>query len=111
MTSLLSTSNQQAGTGAGSGLSHLVQHNSHHHSSGRMHMHNQTSMQQQFLPHTDPSHTGGSSSGNSNSGTNKKSSRHNGEEGGGRGSILRVPQYTLNDVKFVEELGEGAFGT
>lgn len=111
MTSLLSTSNQQAGVGAGSGLSHLVQHNSHHNSSGRMHMHNQTSMQQQFLPHTDPCHTGGSSSGNSNSGTNKKSSRHNGEEGGGRGSVSRVPQYTLNDVKFVEELGEGAFGT
>lgn len=25
-------------------------------------------------------------------------------------SILRVPQYTLQDVHFVEELGEGAFG-
>ena len=25
-------------------------------------------------------------------------------------SILRIPQYTLKDVKFVEELGEGAFG-
>lgn len=25
-------------------------------------------------------------------------------------SILRIPQYTLQDVKFVEELGEGAFG-
>lgn len=27
-----------------------------------------------------------------------------------RGSVLRVSQYSLNDVKFVEELGEGAFG-
>lgn len=25
-------------------------------------------------------------------------------------AILRVPQYRLEDVKFVEELGEGAFG-
>lgn len=25
-------------------------------------------------------------------------------------AILRVPQYSLEDVKFVEELGEGAFG-
>ena len=25
-------------------------------------------------------------------------------------SILRIPQYTLQDVRFVEELGEGAFG-
>lgn len=25
-------------------------------------------------------------------------------------AILRVPQYKLEDVKFVEELGEGAFG-
>lgn len=30
--------------------------------------------------------------------------------GGGRNSVIRVPQYTLLDVKFVEELGEGAFG-
>lgn len=28
----------------------------------------------------------------------------------GRNSALRVTQYTLGDVKFVEELGEGAFG-
>lgn len=25
-------------------------------------------------------------------------------------AILRVPQYKLEDVRFVEELGEGAFG-
>lgn len=25
-------------------------------------------------------------------------------------AILRVPQYRLEEVKFVEELGEGAFG-
>lgn len=24
----------------------------------------------------------------------------------GRGSILKIPQYTLHDVKFLEELGE-----
>lgn len=30
--------------------------------------------------------------------------------GGGRNSVIRIPQYTLVDVKFVEELGEGAFG-
>lgn len=28
----------------------------------------------------------------------------------GRGSILKIPQYKLQDVKFLEELGEGAFG-
>lgn len=28
----------------------------------------------------------------------------------GRNSALRVTQYQLSDVKFVEELGEGAFG-
>lgn len=33
-----------------------------------------------------------------------------GESSGGRNAIHRVAQYTLNDVKFVEELGEGAFG-
>ncbi|XP_037928086.1 tyrosine-protein kinase transmembrane receptor Ror [Teleopsis dalmanni] len=27
-----------------------------------------------------------------------------------KSSLLRVPQYTLQDVEFVEELGEGAFG-
>lgn len=27
-----------------------------------------------------------------------------------RNSLLRVPQFTLQDVEFVEELGEGAFG-
>lgn len=27
-----------------------------------------------------------------------------------RSSLLRVPQYTLQDMEFVEELGEGAFG-
>ncbi|XP_054742256.1 tyrosine-protein kinase transmembrane receptor Ror [Anastrepha obliqua] len=27
-----------------------------------------------------------------------------------RSSLLRVPQYTLQDLEFVEELGEGAFG-
>lgn len=27
-----------------------------------------------------------------------------------RSSLLRVPQFTLQDVEFVEELGEGAFG-
>lgn len=27
-----------------------------------------------------------------------------------RNSLLRVPHYTLQDVEFVEELGEGAFG-
>lgn len=31
--------------------------------------------------------------------------------GGRNNSVLRVTQYTLNDVRFVEELGEGAFGT
>lgn len=30
---------------------------------------------------------------------------------GRNNSALRVPQYTLGDVRFVEELGEGAFGT
>lgn len=30
--------------------------------------------------------------------------------GGRNNSALRVAQYTLNDVRFVEELGEGAFG-
>lgn len=29
---------------------------------------------------------------------------------GGRNSVLRVAQYKLTDVRFVEELGEGAFG-
>jgi receptor tyrosine kinase-like orphan receptor 1 len=28
----------------------------------------------------------------------------------GRGNVLRIPQYTLQEVRFVEELGEGAFG-
>lgn len=28
-----------------------------------------------------------------------------------RNSLLRVAHYTLHDVEFVEELGEGAFGT
>jgi receptor tyrosine kinase-like orphan receptor 1 len=28
-----------------------------------------------------------------------------------RGSILRIPQYSLQSVRFIEELGEGAFGT
>lgn len=28
----------------------------------------------------------------------------------GRNNIMRIQQYNLNDVKFVEELGEGAFG-
>lgn len=27
-----------------------------------------------------------------------------------KNSLLRVPHYTLQDVEFVEELGEGAFG-
>lgn len=34
----------------------------------------------------------------------------NGQQNSGRSSSLRVPQYTLQDVEFVEELGEGAFG-
>lgn len=28
-----------------------------------------------------------------------------------RTSLLKIPHYTLQDVEFVEELGEGAFGT
>lgn len=27
-----------------------------------------------------------------------------------RTSLLKIPHYTLQDVEFVEELGEGAFG-
>lgn len=27
-----------------------------------------------------------------------------------RSSLLKIPHYTLQDVEFVEELGEGAFG-
>lgn len=42
----------------------------------------------------------------------KKHSRQNSTDGEGhrRNSVLRIPQYSLKDVKFVEELGEGAFG-
>lgn len=45
-------------------------------------------------------------------GCNQSATTANGGGGSnnGRGSALRVPQYTLQDVKFVEELGEGAFG-
>ncbi|KAJ6641007.1 Tyrosine-protein kinase transmembrane receptor Ror, partial [Pseudolycoriella hygida] len=32
------------------------------------------------------------------------------QQSSGRNTALRVTQYTLGDVKFVEELGEGAFG-
>lgn len=28
-----------------------------------------------------------------------------------RSALLKIPHYTLQDVEFVEELGEGAFGT
>lgn len=75
----------------------IAQHNSRP-SSGR----------QQY--NADLVHTGSASRHSSLS--NKKHSRHNNGdgEGNGRNSVLRVPQYTLNDVKFVEELGEGAFG-
>lgn len=27
-----------------------------------------------------------------------------------RSSLFKIPHYTLQDVEFVEELGEGAFG-
>lgn len=103
MTSLLSTSHQNSNFVTNQ--NHFVQQNSLQ-SSGR-HL-NQICNQQQFLVNTDSVHPiSGSTSRNSTLGKNK-STRH--DEGGGRNSVLRVPQYTLNNVKFVEELGEGAFG-
>ena len=46
-----------------------------------------------------------------NGGSVRGGSENGGATGSGRNLALRVTQYTLNDVQFVEELGEGAFGT
>ncbi|XP_055382066.1 tyrosine-protein kinase transmembrane receptor Ror isoform X2 [Condylostylus longicornis] len=49
--------------------------------------------------------------GNSNHHHNNQNNPVNGQQNTNRGAnSLRVPQYTLQDVEFVEELGEGAFG-
>lgn len=119
MTSLLATTNHQGNPNI---VNNTANNKSPQHQQAHRRSQQQLAMQQQYQSRKNKSFSGNSclSLGgnvglnandlNNGAGSSSGESNARGESSGGRNAMHRVAQYTLNDVKFVEELGEGAFG-